>query len=76
MLLAYRYVSNKYQINRGEHLGLFLMLVFGVRIIWEFTKENQVDFESSLPLNMGQILSLPAVAIGAYLFFIFNKQNK
>lgn len=76
MFLAFRYVKNNFQINRGESLGLFLMLVFGVRIIWEFTKENQVAFESSMALNMGQMLSIPAVLVGAYLFFIFNKKNK
>lgn len=76
MFLAYRYVKNNYIINKGESLGLFLMLVFGVRFIWEFTKENQVAFEQSMTLNMGQILSIPAVLVGAYLFFIFNKQNK
>ncbi|NBP67464.1 MAG: prolipoprotein diacylglyceryl transferase, partial [Cytophagia bacterium] len=30
----------------------------------EFLKENQVAFEESMQLNMGQILSLPLVVIG------------
>lgn len=73
MILAYKYVVNNYYIAKGKSLGLFLMLIFGARFFWEFTKENQVNFESALPLNMGQILSIPAVLVGAYLFFIFNK---
>lgn len=55
---------------RGYLFGLFLMLIFGSRIVWEFLKENQVAFESSLPLglNMGQLLSIPLVVVGAILF--------
>jgi prolipoprotein diacylglyceryltransferase len=30
----------------------------------EYYKEVQVDFESALPLDMGQILSIPFVLIG------------
>jgi prolipoprotein diacylglyceryltransferase len=33
-------------------------------------KENQVAFEQTLPINMGQILSIPAVAVG--IFFIWR----
>lgn len=77
MILAYRYVVNKYdetnsKMAKGKSLGLFLILIFGVRFFWEFTKENQVGFESNLILNMGQILSIPAVLFGFYLFFIFK----
>lgn len=54
--------------QRGYLFGLFLMLIFGSRIFWEFFKENQVPFESSLPLNMGQLLSIPLVIAGAILF--------
>ena len=75
MILAYRYVVNNFNIAKGKSLGLFLMLIFGARFFWEFTKENQVDFESALPLNMGQLLSIPAVLVGAYLFFIFKSQK-
>lgn len=77
MILAYRYVVNNFNIAKGKSLGLFLMLIFGARFFWEFTKENQVDFESAMTLNMGQLLSIPAVLVGAYLFFIFkSKKNE
>ena len=52
----------------GYMFGLFLVLIFGTRIGWEFLKENQTFWEAQLPLNMGQLLSLPLVAIGAYLW--------
>lgn len=63
------------KIQKGFLFGLFLILVFSARFLLEYTKENQEPFESSLPLNMGQILSIPFIVIGAY--FIFRKkQNK
>jgi prolipoprotein diacylglyceryltransferase len=43
------------------------MCIFGARFCIEFTKENQVAFESGLPINMGQILSVPLIALGAFL---------
>lgn len=60
---------NRYKANtpRGSLLGLFLIGVFGLRFFYEFLKENQVEFENSLALNMGQILSIPAVLAGIYL---------
>ena len=55
------------KVRRGFLLGLFLILIFGVRFIIEFFKENQVAFESGMALNMGQILSIPAVIAGLIL---------
>ncbi|MBO0934856.1 prolipoprotein diacylglyceryl transferase [Fibrella aquatilis] len=51
---------------RGLFLGIFLIWVFGLRFFYEYIKENQVSFENNLPLNMGQILSIPAVLVGVY----------
>jgi len=73
IFITYKYANNGFKFESGKGLGLFLMLIFGVRIIWEFTKENQVAFESGMSLNMGQILSIPAVILGIYLYFIFNQ---
>jgi len=54
---------------RGLLIGLFFTLVFGVRILWETFKVGQAHFELALPLgmSMGQLLSLPAVAVGLWL---------
>jgi len=51
----------------GIMLGISLVWVFGLRFVWEFFKENQVGFEDSMSLNMGQILSIPAVLFGLFL---------
>ncbi len=65
------YKKRKSQVKAGFNFGLFLLLVFGFRIIVEFFKENQSAFESSLPLNMGQLLSIPFLMLG--LYFIIRK---
>ena len=52
----------------GSIFGMFLILIFGVRIIIEFLKEPQVGFENNLTFNMGQMLSVPFVILGIYLF--------
>ncbi|GAB3646446.1 hypothetical protein GCM10028791_06640 [Echinicola sediminis] len=60
---------NKYKdrLPDGLLLGTFLIAVFGMRFIWEFFKENQVEFEENLSLNMGQSLSIPLVLAGIIL---------
>ncbi len=60
------YLSTKGNPPKGYLFGMFLSLIFGVRILIEFLKEPQVDFEQSMWLNMGQWLSIPFVLIGAY----------
>ena len=67
--------TNARQFN-GVILGAFLTLVFGARFIIEFFKINQdgsVD-QSLEVLNMGQLLSIPFVLLGLYLFFR-NRKN-
>jgi phosphatidylglycerol:prolipoprotein diacylglycerol transferase len=59
-------------LQKGVLFGLFLVHVFAARFAIEFTKEPQEAFEKSLPINMGQILSIPFILIGAY--FIFRKR--
>src|SRR5690606_18018176 len=64
----------KEQLSDGLYLGLFLVSVFGMRFIREFLKENQVDFEENLTLNMGQSLSIPLV-IGGIILIIYALKN-
>jgi prolipoprotein diacylglyceryl transferase len=54
---------------RGSLIGLFFTLVFGVRIVLEAFKREQAHFAMDLPLgmSMGQLLSVPAVALGLWL---------
>lgn len=55
------------RIGTGFFCGLVLMLIFTVRFFIEYTKEVQEAFEASLPLDMGQLLSIPFIVAGAYL---------
>ncbi|GAB3968461.1 prolipoprotein diacylglyceryl transferase [Spirosoma terrae] len=57
---------HKERTPRGSMLGIFLIWVFTLRFFYEYLKENQVAFEDSLPLNVGQLLSIPAVLLGIY----------
>lgn len=69
------WIKYTYRVPEGLLLGLFFVLVFGMRFIWEFYKENQVDFEENLTLNMGQMLSIPLVIGGLILIFLALKSG-
>jgi phosphatidylglycerol:prolipoprotein diacylglycerol transferase len=58
----------------GCVFGASLIGIFGARFILEFFKENQEAFEGNLPINMGQLLSIPLIAMGAWL--IISSKNR
>ena len=51
-------------VGSGFYFGLVLTLIFTFRFFIEYTKDIQVDFESGMLFNMGQLLSIPFVIIG------------
>ena len=51
-------------VGTGFFFGLDLALIFTFRFFIEYTKEVQVAFEAGLPIDMGQILSIPFIIIG------------
>ena len=57
----YKYKSN---LPEGRLFGIFMTLLFTLRFFYEFLKEEQVDFERGMSLNMGQLLSIPLVLVG------------
>jgi len=62
----------------GFMFGLFLVVIFGCRILIEFLKNVQVDFERNMLFDMGQWLSLPFVVAGIILMvmsFVKAKKN-
>lgn len=73
IILYFIYQKKSVALKPGFLFGLFLILIFGFRFFIEFLKENQSAFESALPINMGQILSIPFVLLG--LYFIFRKKH-
>ena len=52
------------KLSRGTLFGLFLIGCFGMRFLIEFIKEPQVEFEQTMLLNMGQLLSIPFIVAG------------
>ena len=55
---------------------MYLVIMWSLRFAYEFLKENQVSFENNMPLNMGQLLSIPLLLTGLvvmYFTFIKNK---
>ncbi|NEM98657.1 prolipoprotein diacylglyceryl transferase [Pontibacter burrus] len=59
----------KERLPLGLLFGLFVTLLFTFRFLVEFLKENQVEFEDTMSLNMGQLLSLPLILIGLFVLF-------
>ncbi|MGV3762548.1 prolipoprotein diacylglyceryl transferase [Parapedobacter sp.] len=68
-ILLWNVYHRKPKLKPGFLFGLFLILLFGARFALEFLKENQEAFEEGMTYNMGQLLSLPFIAIGVYLLF-------
>ena len=58
------YKKTKTRVGTGFFFGLCLTLIFTFRFFVEFTKDIQVDFEAGMPLDMGQLLSIPFVILG------------
>ncbi len=73
-LFMYWFWKNKRNtVGPGFMFGLLCVLLFVERFADEFLKENQVAFEGNLPINMGQILSLPFIAVGIYMMMRSRK---
>ena len=58
------YRRHRDKVGTGFFFGLCLSLVFIARFFIEFTKDIQVAFEAGMPLDMGQLLSIPFIIIG------------
>jgi phosphatidylglycerol:prolipoprotein diacylglycerol transferase len=67
ILLWMYWKTNASQV-KGRMIGLMLAWIYVARFFIEFVKENQVPFENGMPLNMGQLLSIPFIIIGLLLF--------
>lgn len=75
LFLMFAYYKLNYGKIKGLMFGIFLITVFTARFIIEFFKDVQVNFEKSMTLNMGQILSIPFVIAGIVMIF-FSLKSK
>src|SRR5690606_24952853 len=75
LILFWLYRTSRAFLGNGFIFGLFLVLLFIARFSIEFFKENQVGFENELPLNMGQLLSIPFILVGLILMYLQRKPS-
>jgi prolipoprotein diacylglyceryltransferase len=73
LILLFIWNMKKDRLPEGLLFGVFLIVLFGLRFLYEYIKENQVDFEDTMTLNMGQILSIPLVIAGILILLNLKK---
>ena len=76
IILWFTYTKTKKGEQSGYLFGLFLVMLWTVRLVIEFFKEPQGDeYINWLNLNTGQWLSIPFLLIGFYFMFLFKPRN-
>jgi prolipoprotein diacylglyceryl transferase len=73
--LGWLYLKKAKVLPPAFMLSLFAIVMFTVRFLVEFVKEDQSAFEANMSLNMGQWLSLPLIVAGVVVFFWSLKQK-
>jgi prolipoprotein diacylglyceryltransferase len=77
VILFFLYWKTNKRKRPGYLFGMFLILLFSVRMVVESLKESQGGFESALGLlSTGQWLSIPFILIGLYFVFTAEKPIK
>jgi len=69
------YIKQDGKTKNGQIFGIFLTLVFSVRIIVEFFKVKQASYASEFLISTGQMLSVPFLLIGLWLIFYSMKKK-
>lgn len=67
LMMYLYYKRGTAQKKPGIMFGWFIILLFAARFFIEFIKTPQEDWESSMVLLMGQILSIPFILLGAWV---------
>jgi len=60
--------------KEGLLFGIFMICIFASRFFIEFLKNDQEEFEASMLINMGQVLSIPFVLAGCW--FVYRALQK
>jgi phosphatidylglycerol---prolipoprotein diacylglyceryl transferase len=76
VFLNWLYWRKKGENIQGTLISLLCIILFTARFLIEFLKETQVDFEKSMILNMGQLLSIPFILAGFVGLYLSIKRNK
>lgn len=76
LTLLWLYRKEAAKLFRGTLIGIFFIWCFGSRFLIEFIKNDQVDFEAGMALNMGQLLSIPFVLLGiGFIVYAYKKKQ-
>lgn len=71
LFLYFLWNRRKSLTPRGLLFGLFVVILFTLRFLYEFLKENQVDKEdyllNTIGMNIGQLLSIPLILVGLFI---------
>jgi prolipoprotein diacylglyceryltransferase len=74
VVLFLMWYKDKEKLPVGRIFGVFMIVLWSLRFAYELLKENQVSFEDQLPINMGQILSIPLIIAGVVIL-IWSYRN-
>ena len=67
------YLKKDGKLHNARLFGWWLIALWGVRFLIEFVKEEQVEFEKGMTLDMGQWLSIPFIIGGIVLVVLSHK---
>lgn len=73
-LLMWMYWRRDAECRPGLIFGTFLTILFSARFLIEFVKNEQVEWEQGMALNMGQLLSIPFIILGIGLIIYALKR--
>jgi phosphatidylglycerol---prolipoprotein diacylglyceryl transferase len=74
--LYFAYWKTTIRQSPGRTLGITITTCFFARFMIELVKENQVPFENRLPVNMGQLLSIPFILAGVSLIVASRSRSQ
>ena len=75
-ILWYYWRKSPERVGTGFFFGLDIFLIFTFRFFIEYTKEVQEAFEEGMLFDMGQLLSVPFIILGAYFTWKGIKKEK
>jgi phosphatidylglycerol:prolipoprotein diacylglycerol transferase len=73
--LFWLWTRRKAETQPGLIFGWFLVILWSLRFAYEFLKKSQENFEDNLPLNMGQILSIPLIIAGIVILITVYRRT-
>ncbi|MBP5505523.1 MAG: prolipoprotein diacylglyceryl transferase [Bacteroidales bacterium] len=74
--LLWIYFKKADKVYKGWIFGVFLIVLFGMRFLIEFIKNDQVGFENGMLFNMGQLLSVPFIVAGIIILVLSYIKKK